>query len=139
MDSLDAVGLVMLSQSKFGDAKNAIEQVLQARGLRPEHLKVAESYMHSALLHAAEHDFTAALELGNHGLELAQRILGGQNGKSALALIAVAGLYAQAGRADEARERYKNAIPVLEHSFGDRAPIVEQTRQKYLSLSNREE
>jgi hypothetical protein len=97
---------------------------------------VAESYIHAALLHAAEHDFNAAIELGSHGLELEQRILGGPNGKSALALIAVAGLYAQAGRADEARTCYKNAIPVLERNLGEQAPIVDQTRQKYLGLLN---
>jgi tetratricopeptide (TPR) repeat protein len=137
LDALETLGRISLAQARLSDAENAFAQVSELRkavyGL--DHLKVAETYMHLAELHLAQHDYQRAVKLGNQGLQLYQMILGGPNVQSALVLASMASIYSEAGRAADARSCYSNAISVLETNMGKDAPIVDQIRQKYTSLT----
>jgi hypothetical protein len=140
MDALDTMGVVRIAESKFDDAATALSQsrVFRESLYGARHPKVADSYLHAALLHAAQHDQEAAVQFALRSLEVQKASsAGGPNGRLALAQVAAGDVFAAAARADYAMESYKNAIPVLEAELGQNAPTVETARKKCQDLADK--
>ena len=134
MDLLDTIGLIQVSESDF---KNAEVSLAQSRAWRettygPDHPKVAESYMHAALLSAAQNQTADALRLVTHGLHIEQAlaVAPAPNGRFALLLLSGAEIFATIGQAGQARTCYESAIPVLERELGPDAPRLASARKR---------
>ena len=139
LDSLDALGLVQISQGEFQGAQDSL---LRSRKWReelygPDHPKVADSYIHCALFCAAQGQPDDAVRLLERGLQIQKAISAGPNGRWALAMLTGAEIYAKAGRLDKATECYESAIPVLERELGADAPRLEIARKRYDDLRKR--
>ena len=135
MDALDTLGLVQLAQSCF---KNAEESLTFSRSWRQAvyqaaHPKIAASYLHAALLSAAQGRMDDA-GMVQRGLEIEKTVGIAPNGAWALALLAGAEIYAKAGKTGDATSCYASAIPILERQLGADAPRLEQARKRYASL-----
>jgi len=137
IDALDILGLVLVAESKFQEADDALSRT---RGLREriygvEHPKVADSYLHAAILAAAQHDNDAAIRFLNRSLQIqATASVGRPNGRWALALISAADIFTTAGHLDDARRCYLQGLPELEHDLGSDAPIVQRANKQFQSL-----
>jgi tetratricopeptide (TPR) repeat protein len=130
LDTLDTLGMVDLAQSKLDDAERLFGQILKAREAMygPEHVKVAESYMHAALCRSAKRDHAGAIEFGTRALDMYQHIFGGTNAHAVLALVPMAKTYAAAGRAEDAKKCLVNAASGVERIFGP-VPVLEEIRK----------
>ena len=136
MDALDTLGLVQVAQSDF---KNAEESLTFSRSWRQviyqaDHPKIAASYLHAALLSAAQGRMDDAMGMVHRGLEIEKTVGIAPNGAWALALLAGAEIYAKAGKTGDATSCYASAIPILERQLGADAPRLEQARKRYASL-----
>ncbi len=139
LDSLDALGVVQISQGEFQDAQDSL---LRSRKWREElygtnHPKVADSYIHCALFCAAQGQRDDAVRLLERGLQIQKAISAGPNGRWALDLLVGAEIYAKAGRNNDATECYASAIPILERELGPDAPRLKDARKRYDELRNR--
>jgi hypothetical protein len=141
MDALDMIGVVRTAESKFSDAETALSQsrAFRERLYGSEHPKVADSYLHVALLRNAQHDQGAAVQLATRSAEIQKAAsAGGPNGRLALTLLAASEIFATAAHINDAKECYRNAIPVLEAELGHNAPTVEAARKRRHDLSEKE-
>jgi tetratricopeptide (TPR) repeat protein len=132
LDSRDLLGAAKLAQSKTEEAEAPIAIALATRLsiYGPEHLKVAESLLHAALVRSAQKKHDQAIDLATRGLLMYQQILGGINVRSALAAVEMADVYAAAGRKEDAKKTLTNAISTLTQTVGELAPVVERIRRK---------
>jgi len=139
MDSLDALGLVQISQGEFQSAENSLTRSRSWREATYgySHPKTAESFIHAALLHAAQDQPGDAVRFLERGLEIQKAIAAGPNGRWALALLVGAEIYVKAGRTGDAVTCYESAIPVLEPELGPDAPRLKDARKRYDELRNR--
>jgi len=137
IDALDTIGLVHIAESKLQEAEAALSQ---SRALRETiygsvHPKVADSYLHAALLSVAQHANDAAAQFASRSLQIQKAAsVGGPNGRWALTMVAAAAVLVAAGHVDEARECYRQGLPVLEQELGRDSPAAEGARKRYKSL-----
>ena len=140
MDALDTIGLVRIAESKFQEADAALSLSRKFRETLygPEHPKVADSYLHAGLLNMAQRANDAAIQFATQSLQIQKAAsVGGPNGRWALALVAASAIFVEAGHADDAKECYRDALPVLERELGTDAPAFEAARMKYKQLMER--
>ena len=119
-DLIDTIGLIQGYQSDF---KNAAISLAQSRIWREttygqSHPKVASSYMHAAVLSAAQTNNADALRFATHALEIEQSFAVGPNGRFALALLSGAEIFERIGETEKAKTCYQSALPVLERELG---------------------
>ncbi len=134
MDVQDTLGLVRLDEKRFGDA----EVLLSQSRLRREalygksHPKVAASYLHAALLSAAQNHLGEAVRLTRISLEIENSLAAGSfNGRRALVLLSAAEVFGAAGQSQDAEDCYRSALPVLEKELGTDAPRVTEARKRH--------
>ncbi len=139
VDTLDATGCVRLAESKFQAAEVLFSRSRASRAALygAEHPKLADSYMHAALLSAAQRDYAGAVRLADRSLEIEEVFTVGPNGRLALALLSEAEILAKAGQLGEAKTCYERAIPVLERELGTDAPRLESSRRRLADLSGK--
>jgi len=136
MDSLDALGLVQISQGAFPSAEESLARALAWREgtYGTYHPKTADSYIHTALLCCARDQYGDAVRLLERALQIQKATSIGPNGRWALALLTGAEIYAKAGQIREADSCYESALPILEPELGPDAPRLKAARQRYNEL-----
>ena len=138
MDALDVMGAVQLARSDLKSAAESLSRSMQAREslYGPRHPKVAESYMHAAMLSWAEGNRDEAIRLTSESLAVEQSLAaGGPNARWAMARLAAAELLTKAGEANDALDCYQSAIPILERELGSDTPRVAEARKRFSALS----
>lgn len=136
MDALDTIGLICVSESRFDEAELSISRCRARREVLygTVHPKVAQSVMHSALLRDTQMNRAEAVRLVSQSLEIEKTIVGGPNGRWALALVSGAEILVHNGQTADAKRCYEAAIPVLERELGHDVPRLESARKRYASL-----
>jgi tetratricopeptide (TPR) repeat protein len=132
MDVQDTLGLVRLHETRFGDAEILLSQSrLRREALYGKsHPKVAASYLHAALLSAAQNHIGEAVRLTRISLEIENSLAAGSfNGRRALVLLSAAEVFQAAGQNQDADDCYRSALPVLEKELGTDVPRVMEARK----------
>jgi tetratricopeptide (TPR) repeat protein len=139
MDLLDTLGLIQMSKGDFSGAEASLTRSRSQREAlyRTDHPKIADSYLHAALLSAAQGRKDDAHRLVQRGLEIENALVTGPDGRWALSLLAGAEIYTKIGQFDQAKSCYASAIPVLERELGPDAPRVEIARRRYTALRDK--
>lgn len=139
MDALDTLGLVQMAEHDFQNAEISLARSRSWRETvyQSNHPKVAESYQHAALLYTAQDQMPNALQFVRRGLEIEKALIGGPNGRWALALLPAAEIFAKAGQYGDARTCYESAIPILEPELGHDAPRLESARGQRAKLGGK--
>jgi tetratricopeptide (TPR) repeat protein len=137
MDALDIIGLIKIAENDLSNADGSLTQSRRWRealyGAR--HPKVAASYMHAALLSAAQGNGMEAVRLTSQAMEIQKSLaVGGPNGMWGLALLSGAEVLASVGQNNDARECYQSALPILEQELGSDAPRVVDAHKSYAKL-----